>query len=278
MPLQVDLAADSHTSSSYFIPSRLLAPRTGDKSVAGSGGVLHLQMLPAHEVSILLRAATHGAGHSSVCSMLLARLAFAASNAERDCDPLLPLPPASRIPPLPGVIPGVPPPVLPGWRAYNADAEWSRLCALGEATRSETARAEPPPPGGPPAVGGPPAAASGALPSDRLTAHALSGRSDGRHERKEPPPPISAWRRTLANSAFALCPTYPDTLTVPASADDALLGAASKFRSKGRVPSLTWLHPNGAALCRSSQPLPGLGDRRCEQDEKLLQVAAGDGT
>ena len=45
MPLQVDLAADSHTSSSYFIPSRLLAPRTGDKSVAGSGGVLHLQML-----------------------------------------------------------------------------------------------------------------------------------------------------------------------------------------------------------------------------------------
>ena len=50
-----------------------------------------------------------------------------------------------------------------------------------------------------------------------------------------------------------MCPSYPALLVVPAAVDDQLLRSCSRFRSKGRVPALTWLHPNGAALCRSSQ-------------------------
>ena len=42
--------------------------------------------------------------------------------------------------------------------------------------------------------------------------------------------------------------------------------------SKRRMPALTWRHPvHGAVICRSSQPLTGLQDRRCHSDEELLQ-------
>ena len=30
--------------------------------------------------------------------------------------------------------------------------------------------------------------------------------------------------------------------------------SSAKFRTKARLPVLTWMHPNGAVLCRSSQP------------------------
>lgn len=64
------------------------------------------------------------------------------------------------------------------------------------------------------------------------------------------------WRRCSANAAHALCASYPRELIVPASITDGALGCSARFRSKGRVPALTWINPcTGAALCRSSQPL-----------------------
>jgi len=42
---------------------------------------------------------------------------------------------------------------------------------------------------------------------------------------------------------------------------DDTLAAAARFRSLARFPALTWLHSNGAALCRSAQPLSGLQAR-----------------
>ncbi|CAN0165701.1 unnamed protein product, partial [Discosporangium mesarthrocarpum] len=47
---------------------------------------------------------------------------------------------------------------------------------------------------------------------------------------------------------------------------------ASKWRSRCRIPVLTWLHPStGAALCRSSQPMTGIGiNTACPEDEQLL--------
>lgn len=44
------------------------------------------------------------------------------------------------------------------------------------------------------------------------------------------------------------------------------------FRSKGRIPVLSWLHPvNGASITRASQPLVGLGQGRNREDEQLVR-------
>lgn len=38
-----------------------------------------------------------------------------------------------------------------------------------------------------------------------------------------------------------------------------------------RLPVLTWMHPvSGGVLCRSAQPLNGLSNSSCEEDEELL--------
>ena len=79
-----------------------------------------------------------------------------------------------------------------------------------------------------------------------------------------------SWRVSTVNESYALCPSYPTALVVPASIDDACLLAASRFRSKGRAPVLTWRHPNGAALCRAAQPRTGLGERRSTADESII--------
>ena len=68
----------------------------------------------------------------------------------------------------------------------------------------------------------------------------------------------SSWRSTTLNKNFELCATYPEYLVVPKEIDDATLKAAADFRSKNRVPALTWMdRETGAALCRCSQPMGG---------------------
>jgi hypothetical protein len=45
------------------------------------------------------------------------------------------------------------------------------------------------------------------------------------------------------------------------------------FRSKQRLPVVTYLHrPNGVVLTRSAQPMVGLGQKNCPEDEKLLNL------
>lgn len=92
-----------------------------------------------------------------------------------------------------------------------------------------------------------------------------------------------------------LCDTYPKYLYVPASATTTILLGSSKFRSKGRLPVLSYLHKNKvnfsnllsifcslqnysfllfliimqAVICRCSQPLSGFS-ARCVEDEQLL--------
>ena len=50
----------------------------------------------------------------------------------------------------------------------------------------------------------------------------------------------SRWRFTDANSSYDLCATYPPLLIVPAALSDARLKEGSRWRSKRRVPVLTW--------------------------------------
>lgn len=83
------------------------------------------------------------------------------------------------------------------------------------------------------------------------------------------------WRISLINEQYELCPTYPSVLAVPTSVSDSVLVVASKFRSKGRIPVLSWRDRHtGAVICRSSQPLVGLGQKQCDKDVFLIQAIA----
>ncbi|CCO27690.1 Phosphoinositide 3-phosphatase [Rhizoctonia solani AG-1 IB] len=82
-----------------------------------------------------------------------------------------------------------------------------------------------------------------------------------------------AWRFTEVNKDYSFCPTYPATLVVPARISDATLSYAAKYRSKARIPSLSYLHwGNFATITRCSQPMVGLTNNRSVQDEKLIEA------
>lgn len=66
-----------------------------------------------------------------------------------------------------------------------------------------------------------------------------------------------------------MCDTYPKHLFVPKTATMQILMGSSRFRSKGRLPVLSYLHNNKASICRCSQPLSGFS-ARCVEDENLL--------
>ena len=60
-------------------------------------------------------------------------------------------------------------------------------------------------------------------------------------------------------------------LPIPKGISDNTLNYAGKYRSKARVPVLTYLHPvNNCSITRCSQPLVGVRGNRSIQDEKLL--------
>lgn len=79
------------------------------------------------------------------------------------------------------------------------------------------------------------------------------------------------WRVSEANKDYGMCETYPTLLGVPAAVSDEGLIQASQFRSKGRLPVLSWLHPvTHASITRSSQPLVGAARKRSKEDEDYL--------
>jgi hypothetical protein len=80
-----------------------------------------------------------------------------------------------------------------------------------------------------------------------------------------------SWRISTINDRFAVCQSYPRVIAVPSTIKDSILQvAATTSRSRNRFPALTWLHPNGAALCRCSQPLNGMLDAPNAEDDSLL--------
>ncbi|KAL3174186.1 hypothetical protein MRX96_041345 [Rhipicephalus microplus] len=81
--------------------------------------------------------------------------------------------------------------------------------------------------------------------------------------------PNTYWSATNINQEYEICDTYPRHLYVPSVASTAILVGSSQFRSKGRLPVLSYLNKNMAAICRCSQPLSGFS-ARCVEDEQLL--------
>lgn len=56
--------------------------------------------------------------------------------------------------------------------------------------------------------------------------------------------PNDTWTLCNLNANYDLCDTYPRQIYVPQEANTAMLIGSSRFRSKGRLPALTYLHSN----------------------------------
>ncbi|XP_036596270.1 myotubularin-related protein 8 [Trichosurus vulpecula] len=84
--------------------------------------------------------------------------------------------------------------------------------------------------------------------------------------------PNDYWQITDANKNYEVCSTYPPEIVIPKEASKAIVMGCAKFRSRGRIPVLSYFYKeNNAAICRCSQPLSGFGSR-CLEDEQMLQA------
>lgn len=73
--------------------------------------------------------------------------------------------------------------------------------------------------------------------------------------------PNNEWKITDLNKNFELCSTYPKVLAVPTTATDFIIKGSAKFRSRQRLPILTYLHGNGGSIVRCAQPMAGANNR-----------------
>ena len=83
----------------------------------------------------------------------------------------------------------------------------------------------------------------------------------------------SGFRISHLNREFALCSSYPDKFVVPVEVHDESLKRIAQFRSRERIPVITWRRQN-SLLIRCAQPLPGFFSRRCVEDEYFFKVIA----
>ncbi|KAJ8282025.1 hypothetical protein COCON_G00045440 [Conger conger] len=85
--------------------------------------------------------------------------------------------------------------------------------------------------------------------------------------------PNDKWRITFLNQQYELCDTYPTILMVPYKATEEDLRKVATFRSRCRIPVLSWIHPdNQAVITRCSQPLVGMSGKRNKDDERYLDI------
>lgn len=64
--------------------------------------------------------------------------------------------------------------------------------------------------------------------------------------------PNDRWTLCSLNQDYNICDTYPRQIYVPTEANTAMLIGSSSFRSKGRLPALTYLHSNKVFTCSTS--------------------------
>uniref|UniRef100_A0A0G4GGA9 Myotubularin phosphatase domain-containing protein n=1 Tax=Chromera velia CCMP2878 TaxID=1169474 RepID=A0A0G4GGA9_9ALVE len=83
---------------------------------------------------------------------------------------------------------------------------------------------------------------------------------------RTPPPKLRICR---LNAQFRLCSTYPRFFAVPYGISDATVEKTAAYRSRGRVPALSWHCPvGGGSLWRCSQPKSAF--QRSAHDEEFL--------
>ncbi|KAJ0006488.1 hypothetical protein NQD34_013761 [Periophthalmus magnuspinnatus] len=85
--------------------------------------------------------------------------------------------------------------------------------------------------------------------------------------------PNNKWRITFINKNYELCDTYPTVLAVPYKSKEEDLRRVAAFRSRSRIPVLSWIHrKNQAVIVRCSQPLVGMSGKRNKDDERYLEM------
>ncbi|KAH8405111.1 hypothetical protein KR222_001714 [Zaprionus bogoriensis] len=83
--------------------------------------------------------------------------------------------------------------------------------------------------------------------------------------------PNDMWRVTKLNESYAICDSYPAVWAVPKAASDEFLRRVAQFRSRCRLPVLSWMNPRTqATITRCSQPLVGVSGKRNADDETYL--------
>jgi hypothetical protein len=86
--------------------------------------------------------------------------------------------------------------------------------------------------------------------------------------------PRDKWRVDWKlNANYELCPTYPSTLIFPATISTYDVAKAAPFRSKHRLPVLTWYNKrSGNCLIRCAQPHVGVHGNTSTSDEQLIRA------
>jgi len=85
--------------------------------------------------------------------------------------------------------------------------------------------------------------------------------------------PNESWTISRVNEKYGICDTYPQILALPALMQNEDLYEVAKFRSRGRIPILSWIHPQSlATITRCSQPLTGMSGKRSKEDEKMISL------
>ena len=84
--------------------------------------------------------------------------------------------------------------------------------------------------------------------------------------------PSDKWVLSATNSRYELSKSYTAWVYVPASLKPSTVAGSAKFRSKGRLPALSYLYKNKTAICRCAQPMAGVQSKRSQHDELLLQA------
>eukprot|EP01063_Lacrimia_lanifica_P001622 TRINITY_DN10832_c0_g2_i2.p1 TRINITY_DN10832_c0_g2~~TRINITY_DN10832_c0_g2_i2.p1 ORF type:complete len:895 (+),score=263.79 TRINITY_DN10832_c0_g2_i2:195-2879(+) len=88
------------------------------------------------------------------------------------------------------------------------------------------------------------------------------------------------WRVSQVNANFAMCSSYPEEICVPAHISDDVVKECSAFRTRRRIPMLSYFHAEtGAGLVRSAQPTTGMGilgngTKQTPDNADLLMVRA----
>ena len=79
--------------------------------------------------------------------------------------------------------------------------------------------------------------------------------------------------RIFQNKNFEFCATYPKKLVVPYNMSDDQLRHCAEFRTKNRIPTLTYRYSkNNCCIWRSSQTKSGLSNYKNESDIELLTL------
>lgn len=79
--------------------------------------------------------------------------------------------------------------------------------------------------------------------------------------------------RPYSNEKFDLCRTYPALLVVPRAISNSQVEGCSKFRTRNRLPVLTYYHKElGTSIWRCSQCAQGYGRRSTDDEDMLMEI------